>query len=113
MTTHQDTSTERERFESWYFENVNRAELPDWLPTLKTYSSATVANLWCTWQAALASRDEAAQGDPAHRLRSEISRLRDLLAQVADEPNIDRARAMADAELKRSRHTAKEQGNEN
>lgn len=31
--------------------------------------------------------------------RTEIERLRDLLRLVADEPNIDKARALADAEL--------------
>lgn len=31
--------------------------------------------------------------------RTEIARLRDLLRLVADEPNIDKARALADAEL--------------
>ena len=49
-------SDEREAFEAWYFENVNRAELPDYLPTLETYSSATVANLFCAWKARAALR---------------------------------------------------------
>lgn len=46
--------TEREAFEAWYCENVNRAVLPDYLPKLETYSSATVANLFSSWKAGAA-----------------------------------------------------------
>lgn len=45
----------------------------------KTPKRATVAALW--------------------RAQTEIDRLRDLLRLVADEPNIDKARALADREL--------------
>lgn len=45
---------ERGAFEAWYCENVNRAVLPDYLPKLETYSSATVANLFSSWKAGAA-----------------------------------------------------------
>ncbi|HET8693254.1 MAG TPA: hypothetical protein VFM33_01145, partial [Aquabacterium sp.] len=94
MNTHQDTSAERERFERAYSEQytvtvLTTADLFE-RDAAGDYTRTPTQVGWRMWQAALASRDEAAQGDPAHRLRSEISRLRDLLAQVADEPNIDR-----------------------
>ena len=47
----EDVTDERKAFEDWYCENVNRAELPDYLPTLETYSSATIANLFSAWKA--------------------------------------------------------------
>lgn len=61
-------SAEREAFEAWYSENVNRAELPDYLPTLETYSSATVANLFCAWKASAALRP--AHGTPEQKDQS-------------------------------------------
>lgn len=54
LTQRPAAQTEREAFEAWYCENVNRAVLPDYLPMLETYSSATVANLFSSWKAGAA-----------------------------------------------------------
>jgi len=92
-------SDEREAFEAWYFENVNRAELPDYLPTLETYSSATVANLFCAWKARAALRPALAK-DWRDKLADNLMRLghgltktqiRDAIATVVDGVDPDSA----------------------
>ena len=58
MTNHQDTSTERERFEAWARPggyDLRRNEL------LGHYSSLDTLRAWEGWQAALSSRDAEAQ----------------------------------------------------
>ena len=61
MTTqHQDTSTERERFESWMAPKL-KAGSHLRKSASGVYLDNRVAAKWSAWQAALASRDEVAQ----------------------------------------------------
>ena len=65
MTTHQDTSTERDQFERAYSEQypvtvLTTANLFERAPT-GDYTRTPTQVGWRMWQAALASRDEVAQ----------------------------------------------------
>ena len=60
MTPHQDTSTERERFESWMAPKL-KAGSHLRKSASGVYLDNRVAAKWSAWQAALASRDEGVQ----------------------------------------------------
>ena len=60
MTNHQDTSTERERFEVWITPKLKAGSHLN-KSASGIYLDNRVAAKWSAWQAALASRDEAAQ----------------------------------------------------
>lgn len=55
MTNHQDTSAEHERFESLVHGSIKRHSI-----YIDQYEDPDVQEKWSLWQAALASRDEAA-----------------------------------------------------
>ena len=60
MTNHQDTSTERERFEVWITPKLKAGSHLN-KSASGIYLDNRVAAKWSAWQAALASRDEASQ----------------------------------------------------